>query len=138
MKRKRDYITDGYIEDVNHYLYNDIELTPVLDKHLQEYNRKWNTEFNKEFADSVMLKGEVYAQLAVLDHYIVTNLGRVVNTGKKSFISMTITQTTCGTYAGQSDRINLENFFGQQGWHYDHNKIMKDYKKYKWKHRLVL
>lgn len=138
MKHKRDYITDGYIEDVNHYLYNDIPLTTVLDKHLQEYNKKWNTEFNKEYADSLMKEGEVYVQVEVLDHYIVTSLGRVINTGRKTPVSMTITNTTAGTYAGQSERINLENFFAKQGWHYDHKKIIKDYKKYKWKHRLVM
>ena len=128
MARKREqYITDGYIEQANHYLYNDL---PILDLYKDVYK---NFTFNKKKFESMLLKGEKYVRLKYeFEHIAITDRGRIFNLKKYSQFIIKFSQSTIVMYV-QGTRIDLAEVFEEQGWDYDVRKIYKDYIKHNWK-----
>jgi len=126
--KKRDYVTKGYIEEVYHYIYNDLDI-------LDLYKDKDVSEFNQSIVDRFIKRGEKYIRLeGEYDHVIITSLGRLINTKRITQYSIRFTKNTMVVYVSDN-KIDVKDIFEQQGWDYDVKKILKRYKRFKWSFR---
>jgi len=126
--KKRDYVTKGYIEEVHHYIYNDLDI-------LDLYKDKDVSEFNQSIADRFIKRGEKYIRLeGDYDYVIITSLGRLINTKRITQYSVRFTKNTMVVYVSDN-KIDVKDIFEQQGWDYDVKKILKRYKRFKWSFR---
>lgn len=125
MAKKDQYVTDNYIKEVSHYLYNDLPIPSELTR------AKHTHDFNKEVADKLMKKGEKYIQLSGEEHVVLTNFGRYINTTKVKQYIPKFTPNSLLLYIA-SVSVNTREIFEQQGWEFDLDKIYKRYKRYNW------
>jgi len=126
--KKRDYVTKGYIEEVHHYIYNDLDI-------LDLYKDKDVSEFNQSIVDRFIKRGEKYIRLeGEYDHVIITSLGRLINTKRITQYSIRFTKNTMVVYVSDN-KIDVKDIFEQQGWDYDVKKILNRYKRFKWSFR---
>ena len=126
--KKRDYVTKGYIEEVHHYIYNDLDI-------LDLYKDKDVSEFNQSIADRFIKRGEKYIRLeGDYDYVIITSLGRLINTKRITQYSIRFTKNTMVVYVSDN-KIDVKDIFEQQGWDYDVKKILNRYKRFKWSFR---
>jgi len=137
MPKKRDYITQGYIEQVEHYVYNDLPILEFIEKNNKEYDNRYNIVFDKKFTDSILLPGEKYGKIPEADHCIVTSFGRVFNTSKAKPLKVTVTNSTIYAYVGKAAIVGFIEFFEQQGWDFDYDTIVNNLVKHKCKFRKV-
>ncbi len=126
--KKRDYVTKGYIEEVHHYIYNDLDI-------LDLYKDKDVSEFNQSIVDRFIKRGEKYIRLeGEYDHVIITSLGGLINTKRITQYSIRFTKNTMVVYVSDN-KIDVKDIFEQQGWDYDVKKILNRYKRFKWSFR---
>ena len=125
---KSKYVTDDYIEKIEHYLYNNLPI-PV-DKIIPNGGHK----FNKSVIKGLLKPGEKYTKLEEpLEHIAITNFGRLVNTHKINQFSVRFSSNTIHVYVSHI-KVVFEEIFENQGWEFDLKTIELNYKKYKWKH----
>lgn len=128
VKRKLRYITEQEIEDITTQIYNDCLV--LEDEPEYEYKSK----FDQGMAKKMLKEGEEYIQLEFPnEHYIVTSLGRLLNTNTVKQIKTTFSSTqnmwmTCGL------SIKAKNIAEENGWDYDFMETLNRYKTNKWKH----
>lgn len=122
------YVTDDYIEKVEHYLYNNLPIP--TDKIIPNGGHK----FNKSVIKGLLKPGEKYVQLEEpLEYVALTNFGRLINTHKINQYSVRFSSNTIHVYVSHI-KIVFEEIFVNEGWEFDLNTIVSNYKKYKWKH----
>lgn len=123
--RKRDYVTQNYIDNIYHYVYNDLDLKEIY------------TEDEPVICDDVMDElvkpGEEYASINSLDNVVITSLGRVINLSRALQYSVLISPVEVHLYVRQQ-RISFPKLFEANGWDYDFKKIRNNYTKYNWKY----
>lgn len=124
MAKKTKYISQDEISYIEHCLYNNIpyDIAPV-------------NPFNEKGVERVLLKGEKYAQIDSpnFDHYVVTSLGRCINSRNSNVQKVRFTKTTVILYL-DGVKVDIPGIFESQGWEYDFEKIYERYQKKKWKH----
>jgi len=126
--KRADYITDNYIKDVEHYLYNDLP----IDKFYEDTNI---SKFNQRVIEGLLKKGEKYTRLKhERDHIVLTSFGRCINTHLVKQFCMRISAHTFHLYV-TGKKINLPKIFKQEDWEYDFNVIKNKYIKNKWKYQ---
>lgn len=125
MAKKPKYVTDDYINQVEHYINNNL---PLLDL----YDDTFTSDYNQRVVDNLIKKGEKYIRLkADLDHVVITSYGRLINTKRVSQYSLRFTLNTLVAYVSDI-KIDCEKIFKEQQWDYNVPKIRKIYDKYKW------
>jgi len=118
------YITDDYIEKVEHYLYNNLGLPPE-DDYVVPTKR-----YDPEVAKHIAKEGEEFKRLqGEHDHVIVSNLGRLVNTATKRQYSVRFTPYVMILYICNKhyDSVKL---FESMGWNHDIQFFRANYEKY--------
>jgi len=120
---KKQYVTDGYIEEVEHYLNNNLDIQELY----QDSNK------NLKLFEELLLKGEEYIRLeGNLDHYVITSFGRVFNTDRLNQLSiMYINEEQLIIYLLKI-KHDLAYIFEEQAWEFDIKKIIKRYEKRDW------
>lgn len=122
---KKKYVTDDYIEKVQHYLYNDLPLKEL-------YTDVYTSDFNQKVVDSLIMKREKYVRLeGDLDHVVITSFGRLINTKRISQYSLRFTAGSIVCYVCEK-KIVIPAIFEREGWEYNFNKILNNYRKYNW------
>jgi len=126
--KRGDYISDGYIKDIEHYLYNDLP----IDKF---YEDTTISKFNQRVIEGLLKKGEKYTRLKhERDHIVLTSYGRCINTYLVKQFAMRISAHTFHLYV-TGKKINVPEMFKEEDWEYDFDQIKKNYNKYKWKYQ---
>jgi hypothetical protein len=126
---RHKYVTSDYIEQVEHYLYNNLPLSDLEDVSYPV------DEFNKEVVEQLLKEGEEYIRL---DRYeaeqcVLTNYGRVINTKKINQYSVRFTLNYIHLYI-RRDKVDFPGIFEEQGWEWDIGKIFCYYEKYNWRY----
>jgi len=122
---KTKYVTDDYIEKVEHYLNNDLPVTDL-------YSDIYTTDFDQSVVDIMLKKGERYTRLKEDEDYVaITSFGRLINTKRITQYSLRFTQNTIVAYVA-SKKVDIPAIFKQEGWKYDFKKILNNYRKYNW------
>lgn len=124
---KTKYVTDDYVEKVNHYVYNNLSLRDL-------YVSQADDSFNEEVVKEVLDKDEQYIQLENRPHVILTSKGRLINTVKIRQYSVRFSPNTVYVYIS-SEHINMEELFLENGWEYSFEQIKNTYKKRGWVHQ---
>ena len=125
---KPKYVTDNYIEQVNHYVNNNLDLSELYVDESVSY-------YNQSVIDAMKKKGEKYIRLEGDNDYVVlTSFGRIINTKRITQYSVRFTKNSMVVYVF-NNKVNCPNIFKEQGWEYDVHKIMRTYKRYKWEFR---
>ena len=125
---KIKYVTDDYIEKVEHYLYNNLRIPYDEDVSETVYY------FNKAVAEKILKEGEEYIQLEdELEHVIITSLGRLINTRKIRQYSVRFSPHSIHAFVSRN-KIDIPQKFEEQGWDYDFKTIKHNYTKYNWRH----
>lgn len=122
---KTKYVTDDYIEKVEHYIYNNLPLSDLEDV------SDTLDSFNKEVVKEIVKEGEQWVQLPEFEHVILTNTGRFINTHKIRQYSVRFSPNTMHMYIN-SKKIKAEELFEEQGWEFDIKKIKAQYIKNNW------
>jgi hypothetical protein len=125
---KGKYITQGYIEKVEHYIYNNLDISDLYNVPLID------DQFNEEYAKEVCKEGEKYVRLEGNDeHFILTSYGRLINTHRGSQMQVKFTPNHIHAYSS-SGKVDIHDIFLQNGWEYDIPTLKAIYKKYKWRY----
>ena len=126
---KRKYVTDDYVEKINHYVYNDLSLRDLYVSEIVE-------EFNPELIKEILKEGEEYVRLEnELEHVVVTNLGRAINTTKPNQYQARFTSNDLHIYA-QRLKIPIQEIFEDNGWEFNVQNILDNFKRFNWKHKV--
>lgn len=130
VKGLKSYISDNYIEEVHHYINNDLDLTDL-------YKDDTVSSYRQDVVDSLLKKGEKYVRLTHdLDHVVATSYGRVINTSKINQYNIRLTAHSIVIYV-IGKKIDLKKIFSDNGWDYDYHAIKANYDKYNWKYQDV-
>ena len=120
---KGKYINQGYIEEIEHYLYNNLDIKPLLD-----VDEPKSLEAIKE----ILLDGEEIKAIPVKDlQFYMTNKGRVFNVDTLRQLKPLLYSTTFYIYVS-GDRINFRETMEDIGFIYDHEVISNTYKQNNW------
>lgn len=119
----KGYITQEYIDTVEHYLYNNIPL-----ENLTTVAPIENTNILKD----ILKEGEEWAQLPESDSMIVTSFGRFLNMKNIKQIKPTISPLSFHVYV-HSEKVDIIGLFKKFGWKFDLETIRGHYLKYKWR-----
>ena len=124
---KVKYVEDSYIEKVEHYIYNNLNITDLYDvSQTVEY-------FTKEQVEKILKPGEKYNVVPDYEHVIVTSYARFINMVKLRQYSIRLVGGNVQMYiSGQ--KIILKDLFEKFGWEYNMDKIKQGYDKYNWQY----
>lgn len=122
---KHRYVDDDYIQKVEHYLYNNLDIS-----HLYDVPNPVE-DFNPEVVKEILKEGEQWVQIPEFEHVILTSRGRFVNTKKIRQYSVRFSPNTIHMYI-ESKKISAEDIFEEQGWEFDVKKIKQEYINNKW------
>ena len=124
--KNKFYVSDDYVKQVEHYLYNDI---PLSDHPMY---KDIDTTLDDKYIKSILLPDEQYNQLkGNRDHVIFTNKGRFINTIKNRMYKPTFTVINIHIYV-QKQKQDVPKLFETNGWHFDIKQIFDAYKKNNW------
>ncbi len=126
---KKKYVTDDYVKEVEHYIYNDLPLLSLINvpEDVVSYDYE---KFEKQ-----LIKGEKYVQLEhELEYVAITSKGRVWNLRYPREFITRFSPNTQHVYVA-SIRLKMEDIFETQGWDYNCKKILKNFRKNDWVHR---
>lgn len=125
---KTKYLDQGYVEEIENYIYNDI---PIL-KH--PYYKDAGKNLNEQYIKSILKPGEKYVYLRDnADHMVVTSMGRIINSKTCKQLILRLYKETVRMFVNMQ-QIKLDDIFEEQGWEYNFQKIFKSYSKYGWKY----
>lgn len=127
MAKKLKYISDGYIAEMEHYIYNDISPLnhPSYDKVM--------AGIDKSKVNDILYEGEKYVWLEKeLDDVIVTSLGRAVSIDRLKQYSVKFSTNIVILYIREI-KVDILKIFNEQDWDYDINQIRNNYKNNGWK-----
>tara|TARA_A100001201_G_scaffold4760_1_gene9198 strand:+ start:1025 stop:1468 length:444 start_codon:yes stop_codon:yes gene_type:complete len=120
------YVTDDYVDDINHILNNNLSLSKYID------DNPVGPQYNQRFVDKIIQKNEKYIRLeGEMDHLIFTSYGRLINTTRESYIKPGFTPHTILYYVN-GIKIDVKGIFKEQGWDFNHKKILKRFLNNMW------
>jgi len=126
---REQYVSDDYIEKVEHYLYNNLGLPP------DDFQPVPSKRYDPEVAKEVALEGEEFKRLEDdLDHIIVSNFGRLINTATKRQFIVRFTPNVMIIYI-QNTHVPSVELFETMGWTHDIEYFRSNYDKYGWKYQ---
>ncbi len=120
---KQQYVNDSYIETIEHYLHNDLDL-----KELYEEEKVQNLDAFKE----LLIQGEEIIPL--FDNYAITNYCRVFNVKLIRQLSPNFYEDKNVSVCLHTKKQDIKKLFAEQGWDYNIPDIKKIYDKNKWKY----
>lgn len=129
---KKGYVTEDYVREIEHRIYNDIPIKDFLEEALPA------KEIDLSLIKKMLKKGEKIAVFGEgFEHVVVTSLGRLINVEKLKQYTPKLGVTKLHLYLSVNGDIgntivNLEEIFTKNEWPYDYKKILSNYKKYKW------
>lgn len=124
---KRDYITEGYIEKIEHYLYNGLDIKDLYGD-VNGVQKK-----HKSILDSLMKPDEQYRPTPEFDYIYVTSFGRYINAETPKQYSIRFTPNKCHLYVKRT-YMDMVTHFEEFGWEFDIKQVLNNYTQYKWKH----
>ena len=128
MAKRSQYVTQGYLDEIEHYIYNDIPLKNLYKRY------DVSIKFDEQAIKEMLLPQEQYVQLeGNIDFCCVTNYGRVLNSHKKSQYSVKFGVLNCHLYVA-GEKILFDDIFKQQGWDYNIPELYNRYIKNGWKY----
>ena len=127
-KQKDKYLSQKQIDNIEaaiyndklHELYKEVDNTPIPTKLLTEDVKK------------NIIKGQRYAHIDGQEEYIILEDGRLINLENVNQLQLQFTGVNLRGYA-KTKRIAIHEEFAKHGWKYNRNKILRAYKKNKWK-----
>jgi hypothetical protein len=127
--QKHNWITDNDIDDYERAIYNDLDVTPLLERDLPD--------IDYSFLDNLMVEDEVYSQLeGKFDNYFITTYGRIINVKTKKTIKPTLYPNNISILL-KLQLVSFKKEFIRLGWIYSQSFILEKYKEYKWRHHTV-
>ena len=123
---KIDYVTKNDIEQYEHLIYNDLDITRKIESDIPSYDYKW--------VDKYLVEDEEYVQLeAPVEMYCMTSLGRVFSyRGRKQIKPMKSGSNFYITLKGKTVVYRKEFF--KNDWAYSPSLIEQKYNQYGWKY----
>lgn len=122
------YVTQGYIEEIEHRLYNDLS---ILDFYIEEED---DFVLDTQAVAKLLKPEEQYVRLKEnLSGIVVTNFGRVINFRTIRQLAVKFTSKSMIVYVSR-EKVDVEKIFKDNKWNYDLIELEQYYKKYKWKH----
>ena len=130
---KNNYVNADYIEKVEHYIYNNLDIFDLYD--VSETDPATYEARVKE----IIKEGEEYVILSDYDfpYLMATNTGRIINLEKLTQYSVRFSVNSFLLYVEQR-KIDLQAIFESQGWKWDLKEVYNRYKTKKWKHTVYL
>jgi len=123
------YVDDAYIEKVEHYLYNNLGLPE------DTYETPPSKTYDPNVAKQVAKEGEEFKRLEdELDHIIVSNYGRFINTASKRQFNVRFTPNVLIIYI-QNEHVPSVELFESLGWTHDIEFFKSKYDEYGWKYQ---
>ena len=132
--KRNKYVDDDYVELVNHYINNDIPLTELIDKVVEDHEERYHLKLDKEWLESFLVEGEKYNLLGDHTNIVLTSKGRIINTAKKRAYIIYFTQTTVGCYV-LGKKVMYAELFEKYNWDYSYDEILDNYNKYGWQYQ---
>jgi len=128
MAKRSQYVTQGYLEEIEHYIYNDIPLKNLYKRY------DVSIKFDEQAIKEMLLPQEQYVQLeGNIDFCCITNYAKVLNSHKKSQYSVKFGVLNCHLYVA-GEKILFDDIFKQQGWDYNIPELYNRYIKNGWKY----
>ena len=127
-----DYITNAEYDEALRLYHNGLDYTKAIKAPKQK--RSW---YNPVVAESMMIEGEEFEQITGIpgkriDHIIITNLGRIINTNTGNTAAVWITKhNIIVNMAGTT--YSLNSLLEDTPWDYDYDLIIKNYIENKWR-----
>lgn len=126
-----DYISNQEYDEALRLYYNGLDFTKAIKPIKQK--RSW---YNPQVAEAMMLEGEEFQRLEEperrVDHLVLTNLGRIINTNSGNIIAVKVTKNNIlANFGGTS--FSLEFLYKQTPWEYEYNFIINNYIENKWR-----
>ena len=129
MNKKSDYITQSEIDKITVAIFND-----NIETLYKDVPKVIESNFVTPELKEVI--GELeYAHIEGMEHYIVIEDGRIINTQRITRMTTQWTGSEIRAYCTRK-KVILEDEFIKNGWDYDTYKILKNYKVNKWPIRL--
>jgi len=126
MGKKIKYVNEGYVQDIENYIYNDI---PVLS---HQYYSDSQDKRNLELIKPLIRPNEEFVQLKDnLDSLIVTSFGRIINIETVRQLKLMLYKGSINLYKS-GEKVKIKEVFEENGWEYDVKKILKIYDKHGW------
>lgn len=132
MSYTEEYLTNDEYDEALRLYHNGLDYTKAFTP--KKEKRSW---FIKEIADSFMEEGEEYIRITSLpgkrtDHFIISNLGRVVNTKTGTQQKVWITKNNILVHLGGGS-VTMKSLFKETPYEYDWETITNRYIEKRWK-----
>lgn len=124
---KTKYITDKEVDDITAAIYNNT-LETLYKGVSEDLEADLNPKAVKELFED---KGIEYLRIPELEEYIITRQGRVFNCKNVRYLKPVLTGSSMFVNI-KGKRIPLQDAFEDNGWTYDEDEIVKNYRKNKW------
>lgn len=122
---RKTYLSDNEIDVITNAIYNDT--LENYYKSLPQDDLDHNEEVVKE-----LFKEIEYLRIQQAKEYIITKEGRVFNSKTIKYRKPTVSTTTIFFMLSGGIRIDLQQEFENNGWTYDQDEILTNYKRNKW------
>ena len=122
---RKTYLSDNEIDVITNAIYNDT--LENYYKSLPQDDLDHNEEVVKE-----LFKEIEYLRIEQAKEYIITKEGRVFNSKTIKYRKPTVSTTTIFFMLSGGIRIDLQQEFENNGWTYDQDEILTNYKRNKW------
>ena len=123
---KKQYVTDGYIEEVEHYLNNNLDI--------QDLYKESNS--NLKLVEELLDKDEKYIRLeGNLDHYCITSYARIFNIDRINQLSVQYLNKEQIIIYLLREKHDFEVIFEEQAWNFDIKEIIKRYDQRGWSYK---
>ena len=127
MGKKQQYVSSGYIEQVEHYLHNNLDIQELY----------LDSDKNLKLFEELLLEGEEYFRLKDnLDHYAITSFGRVFNIDRLKQLTIMVLNGEKIVIYLIKEKQDLEVIFEERAWNFDLDEIIKRYDKRGWYYKI--
>lgn len=120
---KNNYVTEKYIDEVEHYLYNGLDI--------KELYKEDDDKLLEPFKELLLPEEQI---VMFMEDYAITSLCRIFNTKLKRIVQLNFYRDKSLNVSLRGKRVDLESVFEDNGWQYDVKEIQSQYKKNKWKY----
>jgi hypothetical protein len=119
------YVTDDFVEAAYYAIYNNLDVDDVVEDEIKT---------SCEILDDSLEKGEEYVILdGMHSNFCLSNYGRVFNCKLIRQQSVRFYDTGIYVYLNKV-KLDVPVIFQEQGWDYSLEQLLRNYKKYKWRH----
>lgn len=120
---KNNYVTEKYIDEVEHYLYNGLDI--------KELYKEDDDKLLEPFKELLLPEEQI---VMFMEDYAITSLCRIFNTKLKRIVQLNFYRDKSLNVSLRGKRVDLESVFEDNGWTYDIKEIQSQYIKNKWKY----